>query len=202
MHAELTRLKRQHARTEADRRKCSAKYNNLLDDLSMSSDELIRELAYYKRKTDDLETEIDNERKTMQNTLKVLEDKHDDIIAEKNDMGARIDELEAKLEEKRKRSRELEDDLEAIIREKEDAEQAYREQELKTARLLNEHTGLNLKVQDMYTKQAKYKKQIRSMHSSRDIRRDENFSKEAISKAMKKIDSYYDDRSHNEDDYK
>merc|ERR1719193_334416 len=66
MHAELTRLKRQHARTEADRKKCSAKYNNLLDDLSMSSDELVQELAYYKRKTDDLEKEIDNERKTWQ----------------------------------------------------------------------------------------------------------------------------------------
>merc|ERR1719193_1457659 len=157
MHAELTRLRRQHARTEADRRKCSAKYNNLLDDLSMSSDELIRELAYYKRKTDDLEIEIDNERKTWQKTLKVLENKNDDIIAEKNDMGARIDELEAKLEEKRNRSRKLEDDLEAIIREKKDAELAYR-------------------------KQAKYKKQIRSMHSSRDLRRDEDYSREAISK--------------------
>merc|ERR1719193_2879349 len=53
MDAELNRLKRQHAKTEADRKKCSAKYNNLLDELSMSSDELIRELAYYKRKTDD-----------------------------------------------------------------------------------------------------------------------------------------------------
>merc|ERR550534_3647086 len=81
MHAELTRLKRQHARTEADRKKITAKYNNLLDDLSMSSDELIRELAYYKRKTDDLEKEIDNERKTWQNALKVMEDKNEDIKA-------------------------------------------------------------------------------------------------------------------------
>merc|ERR1719233_2253825 len=63
MHAELTRLKRQHARTEADRNKCSAKYNNLLDDLSKSDDELVKELAYYKRRTDDLEIDLDNERK-------------------------------------------------------------------------------------------------------------------------------------------
>merc|ERR1719233_1293360 len=63
MHAELTRLKRQHAKTEADRKKCSAKYNNLLDDLSMSSDELVQELAYHRRRTDDLEIDLDNERK-------------------------------------------------------------------------------------------------------------------------------------------
>merc|ERR1719244_685397 len=64
MHAELTRLKRQHAKTEADRKKCSAKYNNLLDEMDMSSNELIKELAYYRRKSDDLERDLEDERKT------------------------------------------------------------------------------------------------------------------------------------------
>merc|ERR1719193_2081087 len=64
MHAELSRLKRQHAKTEADRKKCSAKYNNLLDDLNMSSDDLVKELAYYRRRSDDLEIDLENERKT------------------------------------------------------------------------------------------------------------------------------------------
>merc|ERR1719419_1963757 len=50
MHAELNRLKRQHAKTEADRKKVSAKYNNLLDDLNMSDDKLLKEIAYYRRK--------------------------------------------------------------------------------------------------------------------------------------------------------
>merc|ERR1719177_4445 len=51
MHAKLTRLRRQHAKTEADRKKTSAKYDNLLDELNMSSDELIKDLAYYRRKS-------------------------------------------------------------------------------------------------------------------------------------------------------
>merc|ERR1719357_179567 len=46
MHAELTRLRRQHAKTEADRKKASAKYDNLLDELNMSGDELHKELAF------------------------------------------------------------------------------------------------------------------------------------------------------------
>merc|ERR1719403_269595 len=50
MHANLNRLRRQHARTEAARKKCSAKYNNLLDQLNMSSDKLIKEIAYYRRR--------------------------------------------------------------------------------------------------------------------------------------------------------
>merc|ERR1719403_364111 len=58
MHAELTRLRRQHAKTEADRNKISAKYNNLLDEMDMSSNELIKELAYYRRKSDDLERDL------------------------------------------------------------------------------------------------------------------------------------------------
>merc|ERR1719233_1977216 len=64
MHIELTRLKRQHAKTEADRKKCSAKYNNLLDEMDMSSNELIKELAYYRRKSDDLERDLEDERKS------------------------------------------------------------------------------------------------------------------------------------------
>jgi len=199
IQAKLNRLRRQHARSEADRRKCSAKYNNLLDELNMSSDELLKELAYYRRKSDDLEKDLENERKTWQNTLKLLENENDEIISQKNDMGASLDELDRKLEIEKKRNRELEDDMEALITEKEDAEQAFREEELKTAKLLNEHTGLNLKVQNMYSKQARYKKQIRTM-SSKDLRRDQ-----LVSKAMRNMeddDSYYEDRSHKEDDYK
>merc|ERR1719447_38572 len=74
MHAKLTRLRRQHAKTEADRKKASAKYDNLLDELNMSSDELLKELGFYKRRTDDLERVLENERKTWQKTLQVLED--------------------------------------------------------------------------------------------------------------------------------
>merc|ERR1719317_927473 len=59
MHAELTRLRRQHAKTEADRKKVSAKYNNLLDELNMSSDELHKELAYYTSRSDDRERDLD-----------------------------------------------------------------------------------------------------------------------------------------------
>merc|ERR1719193_643330 len=200
MHAKLTRLRRQHAKTEADRKKASAKYDNLLDELNMSSDELLKELAFYKRRSDDLERDLENERKTWLKTLKVLEDENDELISDKKYLEESTDELQKKLENERKRILELEDDVETVAREKEDAEIAYRDLELKRARLLNEQTGLNLKVQDMYTKQAKYKKQIRTMHSSRDIRTDE-----AMSKAMRNMDdddSYYDDRSHKEDDYK
>merc|ERR1719427_432508 len=60
MHAELTRLRRQHARTEAARSKCSAKYNNLLDQLNMSSDELIKEIAYYRRRSDDFQRDLES----------------------------------------------------------------------------------------------------------------------------------------------
>merc|ERR1719419_2153772 len=81
MHAELNRLKRQHAKTEADRKKVSAKYNNLLNDLNMSDDKLLKEIAYYRRKSDDLERELENERKTWQNTLKILEDENEDFIS-------------------------------------------------------------------------------------------------------------------------
>jgi len=196
----LNRLRRQHAKSEADRKKCSAKYNNLLDELNMSSDELIKELAYYRRRSDDLEIDLENERKTWQNTLKVLEDENDEIILQKKELGANLDELDEKLEIERKRNQDLEDEIEALTTEKEDVQQAFREQELRTAKLQNEHTGLNLKVQDMYTKQARYKKQIRTMNSSRDLRRDE-----VLSKAMRNMDdddSYYEDRSHKEDDYK
>merc|ERR1719289_707475 len=86
MHAELTRLKRQHAKTEADRKKCSAKYNNLLDEMDMSSNELIKELAYYRRKSDDLERDLEDERKTWQNTLKLLEEENDEVISQKKNM--------------------------------------------------------------------------------------------------------------------
>merc|ERR1719289_575771 len=69
MHAKLTRLRRQHAKTEADRKKTSAKYDNLLDELNMSGDELLKELAFYKRRSDDLERDLENERKTWQKNL-------------------------------------------------------------------------------------------------------------------------------------
>jgi len=205
MHAELTRLRRQHAKTEADRKKCSAKYNNLLDELNMSSDELIKDLAYYRRKSDDLEKDLETERKTWQNTLKILEDENDQIISQKKDLRGSLDDLERKFEETRARNRDLEDDVELLNAEKEQAERAQREQELKTARLLNEQTGLNLRVQDMYAKQAKYKKKIRTMHSSRDHHGREEFTTEKLSKAMRNMDdedSYYEDCSHKEDEYK
>jgi len=199
IQAKLNRLRRQHARSEADRRKCSAKYNNLLDELNMSSDELLKDLAFYRRKSDDLEKDLENERKSWQNTLKVLENEKEEAILMKNDMGASLDELDRKLAIEKQRNRELMDDIENLIADKEDAEQAFREEELKTAKLLNEHTGLNLKVQSMYSKQARYKKQIRTM-CSKDLR-----AEEVVSKAMRNMDdddSYYDDRSQKEDDYK
>jgi len=205
LHAEVARVKRLQAKTEADRKKCSAKYNNLLDDLSMSENDLEKELAYYKRKSDDLEETLKDERKAWQKTLKVLTEENDEYRLQKTDLLESLDDKKHKLEDERKRNRDLEDDLEAVTRAKEDAEQAFREQELKTARLMNEHTGLNIKVWDMYIKQRKYKNQIRTM-SSRDLGRDSEFTNEALSNAMRNMmhdeDSYNDDRSHKEDDYK
>merc|ERR1719228_365928 len=107
MHAELTRLRRQHARTEAARSKCAAKYNNLLDQLNMSSDELEKELAYYRRKSDDLERDLETERKTWHETVKVVEDENEDLLAQKRELGAGLDEAERKLEDARQRNRDL-----------------------------------------------------------------------------------------------
>jgi len=193
LHAEVARVKRLHAKTEADRKKCSAKYDNLLDELSMSGTELEKELAYYKRKSDDLEESLKEERKTWQKTMKMVTEENDDYRYQNKDLLARLDDKKLKFEDERKRNQDLEDDLEALTRAKEDTEHAFREQELKTARLMNEHTGLNIKVQDMYTKQRKYKNKIRTM-SSRDVGRDESLS-------MGDEGSYNDDRSHKEDDY-
>jgi len=205
LHAEIARVKRLQAKTEADRKKCSAKYNNLLDELSMDGTELEKELAYYKRKSDDLEENLKEERKAWQKTMKVVTEENDDYRHQNKDLLASLDDKNLKLEDERKRNHDLEDDLEALARAKEDAEHKFREQELKTARLMNEHTGLNIKVQDMYTKQRKYKNKIRTM-SSKDLGRDEEFSTQALSKAMRNMmhdeDSYNDDRSHKEDDYK
>lgn len=198
LSVDLARLKRVQARTESYRKKCSAKYNNLLDEMSMSEDDLVRELAHYKCTSDDLEENLADERKMFQKTMKILTEENDDYHRQKEDLLASLDDKESNLRDERKRSRELEDDLEALARAKDDAEQAFREEELKTAKLLNEHTGLNLKVQDMYTKQAKYKKQIRTMHTSRDHRRDE----EVVRNLMDEDDSSYDSDSDKEEDYK
>jgi len=205
LHAEVSRYKKLQAKTEADRRKSSAKYNNLLDDLSVNGDDLTKELAYYRRKSDDLEESLKEERKMWQSTMKTIKEENDDYRQQKKDLQTSIDDKEVKLEDERRRTRDLEEDIKAITKAKEDAERAFREQERKTVKLLNEHTGLGLKVQDMYSRQERYKKRIQTMSSSNPAG-DEKYSREPLRKMEHDDDadsiSYYDDRSQKEDDYK
>jgi len=174
--------------------------------LSVNGDDLTKELAYYRRKSDDLEESLKKERKMWQSTMKTIKEENDDYRLQKKDLQACIDDKEVKLEHERRTTRDLEEDINAITKAKEDAERAFREQERKTVKLLNEHTGLGLKVQDMYSRQERYKKQIQTMSSSRDFAGDEKYSREALRKMEHDEDSdsnsYYDDRSQKEDDYK
>merc|ERR1719245_1198385 len=66
--SELARVRRLQAKTENDRKKAFTKYNNLLDEMRMSPSELEKELAFYKRRADDLEDSLQDQRQMWQKT--------------------------------------------------------------------------------------------------------------------------------------
>merc|ERR1719195_1564171 len=95
------------------------------------------------------------------------------------DLRDEVDGLKDKLDDERKRTRQIEDDYDRANAAKEEAERQFRELELQLASSKNTQTGLNLKVADMYHKQSKYQNEIRRMNSKvmdrGDFERDEGY---------------------------
>jgi len=162
---ELSRVKRLHTQSDLERRKIFKKYNNLLDEMRLSSDRLVKELAFYHRQADDLEDNLKDQRNMWRKTNMLLTKENEKYQRQNEDLMFELEACREKLNDERKKYRALEEEIDVLTCAKEDAEKAFREQELQTAKLMNKHA---MKVEDLYITQAKYMKQFRRKNSLSD----------------------------------
>jgi len=165
LREELSRVKRLQAQTELDLRKMFKKYDNVLDEMRMSPNRLEKELAFYHQRSDDLEDNLQDQRSMWRKTNMLLTKENEKYQRQNQDLLFELETCKEELIEERKKCRTLEEEIDLLTLAKEDAEKAYREQELKTAKILNEHA---MKVEDLYITQAKYMKQFRRKNSLSD----------------------------------
>jgi len=165
LREELARVKRLKAQTEMDLRKMFKKYNNVLDEMRMSPNRLEKELAFYHQRSDDLEDNLQDQRSMWRKTNMLLTKENEKYQRENKDLLYELESCKEELMEGRKKYRSLAEEIDMLTIAKEDAEKAYREQELRTAKILNEHAT---KVEDLYITQAKYMKYFRRKNSLSD----------------------------------
>jgi len=152
MKAELSRVKALLAKSEMDRKRSVTKYNSLLDEMRSSPSEMEAKLADYKRKSDDLEDSIENQRSAWQTTGQLLKDQTEESHRQSTDLRIEIAQLNKTLNEERKRVETLSYDLETAQTQSEDWERQYKDMEIKLASAGKTHTD----VADMYRQQSEH----------------------------------------------
>jgi len=196
---DLSRAKRQVAKVEVARKRAQKKYEELLDEMRMSPNKLEKELAFYRRRADDLEDSLADQRTHFQKTNKLLKSENDNLGNRVDELETELDASKARFEEERDRVRQLETDIDIVREDKDDWEKKYQKQGLEIGKLQRRIADLEVKQADMRNQQSKYKNKIRQLDKV--DYDDEDFSTEGLMKMMSdNMGEPYDGRDY--DDYK
>lgn len=161
LRAENARLKLRLAKSENDRKRAFDKYNTLLDEMRLDPSEQEKRLNEYRRKAEDLEDAMAEQRKAWKTTGDLLKKQTEEYQEKAVDLREEISSLNERLEEERKRGQQLQDDVEIAQTEKEEFQKKVQDMELKLA----SSSTVKDNVADMYRQQSSILRQMSMQRS-------------------------------------